>query len=530
MTKILLINDMQISLIAFQKLITNAFPDVKIITALSGNEGIKKALAEIPDLIIINLAKPDMEGIKTCKSVKKHDSLLLIPVIMVSSTPSDSLIRIKALEAGALLFLTNPIDTFELVAQISTIIRYKKDAKRLLSKDNRITNQEKLRVDELEWELKRVYKALDRSPVSVLITDVKGSIVYCNPKVSELTGYPIKELYGQNPRIFQSGETPIEEYQNLWNTILAGKEWRGEFRNKKRNGELYWESVLISPIFNPEGRVINFLAVKEDITEMKKMMHDMKISKEQAKESERLKTVFFHNINHEIRTPLNAILGFADLLKSCDPKDLERSEFIEIIENSGHVLLNTVNELIEMANIETGMTKVSMSAICLNETIESVHKFFKPEAEEKGIKFSCNLPLSYKQAMIISDSEKLNFILANLVNNALKYSYKGKVEVGYLKKGSTLEFFVADNGVGIRKEQKEIIFDKFRQGNETLTREFQGIGLGLPISKAFVEMLGGKIWVESKVGKGSKFHFTIPYKSAWLKESLDKREMALLRK
>lgn len=520
MTKILLINDVQISLIACQKLITNAFPDVKIITAISGNEGIKKALAEIPDLIIISLAMPATDGIETCKSLKAHDSLLLIPVIMISSSPADSFVRAKALEAGALLFLTKPIDSIEFVAQISSVIKYKKDAKRLLLKDKQTGDHENLRVDELESELKKAYKALDRSPVSVLITDVKGNIVYCNSKVSELTGYTVEELHGQNPRIFSSGETPVEVYQNLWNTILSGKEWRGEFHNKKRNGELYWESVLILPIFNQDGGVINFLAMKEDITEMK-------LSKEQAMESERLKSVFFNNINHEIRTPLNAILGFADLLKDCDLKAVERKEFIEIIENSGRGLLNTVNELIEMANIEMGRTNVTMSAINLNEIIESVHKFFKPEADKKGIKFSYNLPLSYKQAMIISDTQKLNFILASLVSNAMKYNHKCNIGLGYTKRGPNLEFIVQDKGVGISEEQKEIIFEKFRQGNETITREFQGIGLGLTISKAFVEMLGGKMWVESELGKGSKFYFTIPYNSVWKKESVRKREISL---
>ena len=255
-------------------------------------------------------------------------------------------------------------------------------------------------------------------------------------------------------------------------------------------------------------------------------MDDIKISSEQAMESEQLKSVFFNNINHEIRTPLNAILGFADLLKSCDFKDQQRNEFIKIIENSGRGLLSTVNELIEMANIEMGRTKVSFSAISLNEAIESVYNYFKPEVDEKGIKFSYDLPLSYEEAMIISDSGKLNFILANLVNNAIKYSPNGKIELGYAKKGSILEFFVKDSGIGMSEEQKRIIFDKFRQGNETITREYQGLGLGLTISKAFIEMLGGKIWTESKVGKGSKFYFTIPYRSAWKNENTLKREMS----
>ncbi|MEJ2105463.1 MAG: PAS domain S-box protein [Ignavibacteriaceae bacterium] len=264
MTKILLINDVQISLIACQNLITSAFPNVKIVTAKSGNEGVKKALKEIYDIIIINLAAPN-DCIETCKRLKESDSALA-PVILISSLPSNSFLRIKALEAGALLFLTKPINSTELIAQLKSVIKYKKDTNKLLE-ENQIMYHEKLRIDQLQLELKKAYKALDRSPVSVLITDLEGKIVYCNPKVSELTGYTVKDLHGQNPRIFQSGETPVEVYQDMWNTVLSGKEWHGEFHNKKRNGEMYWESALISPVFNPAGSIINFLAVKEDITE-----------------------------------------------------------------------------------------------------------------------------------------------------------------------------------------------------------------------------------------------------------------------
>ncbi|MEJ2105462.1 MAG: HAMP domain-containing sensor histidine kinase [Ignavibacteriaceae bacterium] len=223
---------------------------------------------------------------------------------------------------------------------------------------------------------------------------------------------------------------------------------------------------------------------------------------------------------------MNAILGFVDLLKGSDFSDFERGQFIEYIENSGHVLLNTINELIEMANIETGQSKVTMSATNINEQIESVYNFFKSKTDEKGISFSFNTPLTNEQAMIISDSEKLNFIFANLVDNALKYSHDGKIELGYTKRGSNLEFYVKDNGIGISKKQKKIIFEKFRQGNETNTREVRGVGLGLTITKAFVEGLGGKIWVDSKEGRGSVFYFTTPYNSAWETEIAFKSELS----
>jgi PAS domain S-box-containing protein len=506
---------MQINLLAFKELLTNAFPDVQVFTALSGKEGIKTALTENPDVILIDLVMPDMDGIETCKKIKEYDSLLLVPVIMITASSPDSIIRARALRSGAISFLTKPIDSIELIAQFSSVIKFRNDEKKFILENRRMRDFEKLRADDLEKELKRAYYALEQSPVSIIITDVEGNIVYCNPKVSRLTGYPVEKLHGRNPRIFQSGETAKSVYRKMWKTILNGKEWRGEFQNKKKSGELYWESVLISPIFHPEGRIINFLAVKEDVTEWKRMMQDMKMTQDQALESDRLKSAFLMNISHEIRTPMNAILGFTSLLKDSDLRNQDQREFVRIIESSGHRLLNTINELIEMAKIESEQTRMLMSAINLNEEIESIYNFFKAEVEQKGITFTYKTGLPDNKAVIRSDSEKLNFILVHLVSNAIKYSNKGQIEFGYVKKGKNLEFFVKDNGVGIRDDQKRIIFERFRQSNESLTRDFQGIGLGLTISKAFVGMLKGKIWVESEDSQGSTFYFTIPYNNRW---------------
>ncbi len=529
MMKILAIDDMLINLMTYKGLLINAFPGAHVITALSGKEGIKKAFKEIPDIILLDLVMPIMDGIETCKKLKEYSSLLPIPVIMITASTPDSLTRARALQAGVISFLTKPIDSIELVAQFSSVIRFKNDENRFLLEKRQIRNLEKIRADQLENELKKTYLALEQSPVSILITDVEGNIVYCNPKVSKLTGYLTTELYGKNPRIFQSGETVKEDYQNMWETLLSGKEWRGEFHNKKKNGELFWESTLISPIYHVEGKIINFLAIKEDVTEWKKMIEDMKMTREQALESDRLKSAFLMNISHEIRTPMNAILGFTGLLKDSDLKNKDQQEYVRIIETSGHRLLNTINELIEMAKIESGQSSVSMSVINLNEEIESIYTFFKSAIEEKKIKFICKNNLPDEQVLIRSDSEKLNFILVHLVNNAIKYSKQGQIELGYVKKGKSLELFVKDNGLGIGKKQKEIIFERFRQSNESLTRSYEGIGLGLTISKAFVEMLQGKIWVESEEGKGSKFYFTIPYNIGLEENIFVKNEIASLK-
>jgi hypothetical protein len=174
-------------------------------------------------------------------------------------------------------------------------------------------------------------------------------------------------------------------------------------------------------------------------------------------------------------------------------------------------MLNTINNIVDISKIESGLTKVDINETNLNEKIEFTYKFFKPEVEIKGIKFSFKNGLQSKEAIINTDNEKVYAILTNLVKNAIKFTYEGSIEFGYEKKGEYLEFFVKDTGVGIPQKQHQIIFKRFRQGSESHNRGYEGSGLGLSIAKSYIEMLGGEIWVESQEGKGSTFYFTIPY-------------------
>jgi len=238
---------------------------------------------------------------------------------------------------------------------------------------------------------------------------------------------------------------------------------------------------------------------------------DLVLAKERAEESDRLKSAFLANMSHEIRTPMNGILGFADLLKEPKLTGKERQEYLGIIEQSGARMLSIINDIMSISKVESGQMQVTISKTNINLQIEYVYTFFKPEVEKKGVQFFFNTALPAKQAIIKTDREKLYAILTNLVKNAIKFTYAGEIEFGYKKKGNYLEFFIRDTGTGIRLEQRDIIFERFRQGNDSLTRNYEGAGLGLSISKAYVEMLGGKIWVESETGKGSVFYFTLPY-------------------
>ena len=365
-------------------------------------------------------------------------------------------------------------------------------------------------------ELRKRSRAVEQSPVSIIITDTTGAIEYTNPKFTETTGYTFDEVRGKSSRFLHSGHTTDEQYAELWKTINAGGDWKGEFYNKRKDGTLIWEAIAISPITNNEGKITHFLAIKEDITDKKKTLQELIKAKEKAEESDQLKTAFLTNMSHEIRTPMNGILGFAELLKAPELTGEEQQYYIGIIEKSGARMLNIINDLVDISKIESGQMNITYSETDVNEQMEYIYTFFKPEAEKKGIQLLFKNSLSDEMAKLETDQQKLYAILSNLVKNAIKYTNTGTIEFGYrVKAGDAvncfeLEFFVKDTGMGISKNRQSAIFERFIQSDIFDTQALQGAGLGLSIAKAFVEMQGGKIWLESEEGKGATFFFTLP--------------------
>jgi CheY-like chemotaxis protein len=229
-------------------------------------------------------------------------------------------------------------------------------------------------------------------------------------------------------------------------------------------------------------------------------------------------------MSHEIRTPMNGILGFADLLKEPRLTREIQQEYISIIEKSGVRMLNIINDIIDISKIEAGLMEINIQEANINKQIEFIHTFFKPQVEEKGLHFLIKNTLSEKESFIKSDREKIYSILTNLVKNAIKFTEQGTIELGYTLKTENespeLEFYVKDMGIGVPKDLQKAVFERFIQVDMSNKMTSQGTGLGLSISKAYVEMLGGKMWVESDEGEGSIFYFTLPY-NAELEEKTD---------
>jgi PAS domain S-box-containing protein len=362
----------------------------------------------------------------------------------------------------------------------------------------------------VERQLTLLSRSVEQSPVSIIITDTKGVIEYVNPGFTRISGYTFEEAVGKNPKILKSGHMPDEFYRNMWKTILSGRDWSGEFLNKNKAGDLYWIQAVISPILDSQGKVTNFVSIREDITERKKMIKDLVAAKERAEESDRLKLAFLANMSHEIRTPMNGILGFAEILRTPGLSSSEHEKFLEIIEESGKRMLDTVNDLIDISRIETRQVKLYITEVNLREQLENLIEFFRPQADRKGLQLTLNYGLPAECPSIRTDRTKLDSVLTNLIKNAIKFTDSGKIEAGCTIENGMIRYYVADTGSGISPDRHELVFQRFVQAEKDDTRAIQGSGLGLAIARSYVEMLGGKIWLESSEGLGATFYFTLP--------------------
>ncbi len=352
-----------------------------------------------------------------------------------------------------------------------------------------------------------------------VILDANNNILEINDSFRKKIGKDLTELKNLKCwEIFHSPDTSCPPEGCPFNQMI--------FSNSAITSEMEIEAfggyylVNCTPILDDEGKLEKVIHIATDITERKLAERELILAKEHAEESDRLKSAFLANISHEIRTPMNGILGFAELLKTPELSSDDQETYIRIIEQSGNRMLNIINDIVDISKIEAGQMNTHIQESNVNHLLKDLQVFFTPEAEKKGLRLKFKTTLSDEESVIQTDHTKLSQILSNLIKNALKFTKSGTIEFGYdstnvetrhaLSLHPTLIFFVRDTGVGIPADQTEMIFERFRQGSASLTRAYEGAGLGLSISKAFIEMLGGKIWVESEPGKGSVFFFQLP--------------------
>ncbi|MCX6287963.1 MAG: PAS domain S-box protein [Bacteroidetes bacterium] len=711
-----------------------------------------------PDIILSDYNLPQFNGLEALKLLKTIDPN--IPFIIVTGTLSEEAAA-DSIKAGAWDYVVKE-RLHRLPSAMDNALKLRSGILKIRKAELELS----LIREKIGIQVKLLYDAINHAPSSVVITDNSGTILYVNPKFEEVTGYKSEEAVGQNPRILKSGKHNEAFYKNLWSTILGGKEWKGELVNKKKNGQLYWEQVSISPIMDEEGQILHFVAIKHDITEQKeheekllksenwyrgifgntgtatcildsegfivlanskfeqlcgfpkheiegkikwtefivpedlekmsryhqerreagksapkeyefsfsdreskiksilltidmipgtqnsvasllditerkKMLEDLRTSeekfrlistsaqdgivmidskgeiiywnpgaekifgyafeeiqnqnlhhliapekyyqrqteafahyresgsgsaldktmeleaikkdgtiisielslagmqlkggfgavgivrdiserkqaetelikaKEKAEESDRLKSAFLATMSHELRTPLNAVIGFSELID----KDLPVSEIVEMakrIHNSGHHLLKIIESMFEISMLEARVTKLTVEEFPVYEFFGTLKSHLNKELvkqEKNHIPISF-LPQENASGVIIrTDQVKLTLLMSNLLNNAVKFTDNGKIEYGFKVEGKDITFFVRDTGIGIPADQVEIIFERFRQVDDTHTRRHGGIGLGLSICREISNLLQGSIFVESVMGSGSTFYFRLP--------------------
>ncbi|MDK9715483.1 MAG: PAS domain S-box protein [Sulfuritalea sp.] len=377
-----------------------------------------------------------------------------------------------------------------------------------------------------EEETGKLRQAVEQSQVSIVITNRYGVIEYVNPSFTRITGYTREETVGRTPSIVKSAETPRAIHEDLWNTILAGRIWRGILRNRCKNGSLIWEETSISPIFNEDGEISHFVAVKEDVTERKRIERQLEEHQANleglvlqrtaelnealaaAKRADQSKDEFLANITHELRTPLSAVIGFSNLARPF-ATDARQREYLDKVNSAGKTLAGIIDDLLDLSKIVAGRMEFEVKPFSLRQLVVRSHSVTSYRAQEKGLALIEQIDPEVPD-VLVGDSLRVEQILLNLLSNAVKFTTIGRVELRIgihdrEAKRLCLNIEVEDTGIGMSEEGIALLFKPFSQTDASMTRKYGGTGLGLAICKRLAEMMDGDIGVTSREGSGTTF-------------------------
>ncbi|HKK41101.1 MAG TPA: ATP-binding protein [Bacteroidales bacterium] len=388
----------------------------------------------------------------------------------------------------------------------------------IIKVDNKINE-----VVELERSGVDFFQAIENAdgvPFQLIFGPVIGEGFYLN------MGSGINQLLGIKPEDFTekvfnnmieeiiplSDDLPVNIIESRCKFINGDiKSYRAEILLRLPDGRRKWIEDSSLPLKDPEtGKIVGSYGILFDIDRRKQSIIFLEKARQKAEEGDRLKSAFLNNISHEIRTPLNAIVGFSSLLTEAADNSDDSHRLADIILRSSDHLLEILNDIVEIANIEAGNIRINNERFNINERLNSIYNRFYTSAGERDLILDMAPGLDDDNAFILTDPYKVCQVLCYLISNAVKFTRKGRIEFGYLKRKGELEFYVADTGIGIEKEFQDHIYERFFQVESDSTRRYEGTGLGLSISRAYVEALGGRIWLSSQPGKGSVFYFTIP--------------------
>lgn len=359
---------------------------------------------------------------------------------------------------------------------------------------------------------------MKHSSVSIVITDINGTIEYVNPRFTETSGYSREEAIGRNPRILQSGKTELSTYENLWNTILLGKEWSGVLLNKKKNGKLYWEKTSISSIIDQYGKITHFVGIKEDISQEIKHQKEIRRTNKKLKKINAEKDRFFTIIAHDLRSPFNTFMGITNLIANemHNLNDDQLHGLTQSLDKSAHNMYDLLSNLLDWSMVQRGSESFTPEMLDLFENAEKSIESLIETANKKSISIINHI---HKNTKVSADRYMLETILRNLISNAIKFTHKeGTITLKTTPSANNSQHIVvsvADTGIGMSKSIQKDLFKISKSVKREGTQNEPSSGLGLILCKEFVKKHGGKIWVESnpdeKSGEtGSTFYFTLP--------------------
>ena len=382
-------------------------------------------------------------------------------------------------------------------------------------------------------ELRKLWLAVAQSPNSIMITDAQARIEYVNDALCRVSGFARAELLGRNPRMLHSGRTPAATYRALWATLSRGEVWKGELLNRRPSGEVYVEFALISPVRQADGSVTHYLAIKEDITERKRIGQELDRHRHRLEElvaertaelaaarraadaANQAKSGFLANISHEIRTPMNAIVGLTHLLRQEETTPAQAAR-LDGIDTAVRFLLSIVNDVLDLSKIEAGRVELESTPFSPGEVLRSVHDMIAEQARARGL--ALRLETGELPAAVMGDPTRLRQALLNFASNAVKFTERGSIALraGQVRTASDagtvrLSFEVEDTGIGIEADKLARIFEPFEQADGSTSRRFGGTGLGLAITRRLAALMGGEVAVRSAPGQGSVFSIEVPF-------------------
>ncbi len=378
-------------------------------------------------------------------------------------------------------------------------------------------------------QLRKLAQAVEQSPENIIITNVDAEIEYVNEAFLDTTGYSRAEVMGQNPRILHSGNTPPATYKSMWSALSHGRPWKGEFHNRRKDGSEYIEFALITPLHQPDGTVTHYVAVKEDVTEKKRLekeldshrhhleklvtkrTYQLEEAKDRAETASKAKSAFLANMSHEIRTPMNAILGLTHLLQRDGPTPEQMERLCKVNGSASH-LLSIINDILDLSKIEAGKLILEQSDFHVDAIFDHVKSMLKEQAGSKELEIEVDK--NGVPQWLRGDPTRLRQALLNYAGNAIKFTERGKISLRAKMledRGDELllRFEVQDTGIGIEPEKLPNLFQAFEQADTSTTRRYGGTGLGLVITRYLAQMMGGDAGAESEPGLGSIFWFTV---------------------